>query len=198
MASKASSMIEPCNSESLWIVDSVDLRLSVGEDQRRHPDSLFLCVRQCVHVDVRLHVVQLQPEVVPSHVEVELVAKDLPDFVDVQNLDQVDRDQHLDLQEDTLLSDSEGSIVRSVVARLNHQRAIVLVREVVAVGELVAALLHRDASAIAEAGELLEGADGHEGGEGVEGVGETDVLVKLPGLGSGAYVCDRCHTASVH
>ena len=73
---------------------------------------------------------------------------------------------------------------------MHDQRAIVLVREVVAVGELVAARLHRDASAVAEAGELLEGADGHEGVEGVEGVGEADVLVKLPGLGSGANIRD--------
>ena len=106
-------MIEPCNSKRLWVVDRVHLRLSVGEDQGRHPDSLLLCVRQRVHVDVRLHVVQLQTEVVPSHVEVELVAKDLPNFIDVQNLDQVYLDKHLDLQEDALLSDGERSIVRS-------------------------------------------------------------------------------------
>ena len=191
-------MIEPCNSKRLWVVDRVHLRLSVGEDQGRHPDALLLCVRQRVHVDVLLHVVQFQTEVVPSHVEVELVAKDLADLVDVQNLDQVDRDQDLDLEKDPLFSNSEGSIVRSVVARLNHQRAIILVREVVAVGELVATLLHRDAGAVTETGELLEGADGHEGGEGVEGVGEADVLVKLPGLSSGAHIRDRCHAASVH
>ena len=141
---------------------------------------------------------QLQAEVVPGHVQVELVAKYLADLVDVENLDQVDGDENLDLEQDALLGDGERSVVRGIVTRLDNQRAIVLVREVVAVGELVAALLHRDTSTVAEAGELLQGADGHESLEGVEGVGETDVLVELPSLGAGAHVHDRCHAASVH
>ena len=185
-----SKLIKPYDSKCLWVIFSVDFILGVGKDQRRHPDSLFLCVRQSVHVDVRLHVVQLQSEVVPSHNQVELVAKNLIDFVDVQNLDQVNCDQNLDLEENALLGDGEGSVVRSVVGGLNDQRATVLVREVVAVGKLVATLLHRDAGAVLETGELLEGTDGHEGGERFEGVGEADVLVKLPGLGSGAYIRD--------
>ena len=134
-------MIEPCNGKSLWVVDSVILCLCVRKDQRGNPDSFFLRVSQSVHVDVAFHVVQLQPEVVPCHVQVELVPKDLSDLIDVQDLDQVNSDVDLHLDQDAIFSDGEGSVVGSIVGWLNDQRAIVLVREVVAVRELVEARL---------------------------------------------------------
>ena len=191
-------MIPPCNSKCFWVVDSVHLRLCVGKDQGGNPDPLLLRVGQSVHVDVALHVVQLQSEVVPRHIQVELVPKDLSDLVDIQDFDQVNCDVDLHLDEEALLSDGEGSVVRSIVGRLNDQRATVFVREVFAVWKLVAPFLHRDASAVVEAGELLQGADGHEGGKGFQGVGEADVFVKLPSLGSGAHICDRSHAGSIH
>ena len=90
--------VKPGNGKSFWVVGSGHLCLCVGKDQGGNPDPLLLSVGQSVHVDVALHVVKLQSEVVPGHVQVELVPKDLSHLIDVQNLDQVncDVDLHLD------------------------------------------------------------------------------------------------------
>jgi hypothetical protein len=55
-------------------------------DPRIH---LLLRPGQGVHVDVVLHVVELQAEVIPGHVQVELVSEYLSNLVNAQNLDQV-------------------------------------------------------------------------------------------------------------
>ena len=112
---------QPCKSKRLWVVDSVGLLLCVGKDQGWNPYCLLFCVCQRVHVDVGLHVVQLQTEVVPGHVQAKLVAEYLADLIDVKNLDQVDGDENPDLEKDALLVDSEWSIVWDIVPWLDHQ-----------------------------------------------------------------------------
>ena len=77
---------EPYNCKRFWVIDCVDFLLCVGEDQGRNPDSLFFRVRQGVHVDVTLHVVELEPVVVPHHGQLELGGEQLTDLVEFQNL----------------------------------------------------------------------------------------------------------------
>ena len=140
-----------------------------------------------------------------------MVAKYLLDLIDFKNRDQVNLERiyskittliHLEqdwnLEKLSFFIHSEGGVVSCVVLRTNNQLkkitrhfkddlAVVFVREVLAVGELIAPLLHADAGAVAEAGELLQGADRHEGRHGRQRVGAADIPVKLPRLGPGAH-----------
>ena len=71
---------------SLLVVDRVHLALRVGEHQARHPDHAPFGVGQRVHVDVPLHVEELDPVVVPHHGELELGGEQFTDLVEFQNL----------------------------------------------------------------------------------------------------------------
>ena len=82
------------NSKRFVIIFSDVFLLSVGKDKLRNPDTSFLFSFESVHADVSLHVEQLQPEVVPGDVEVELVSQLLTNLVNLKNGDQVNLVQH--------------------------------------------------------------------------------------------------------
>ena len=73
----------------LLVIDRADHALRVGEGQTRDPDHVPLAVRQGVHVDVPLHVEELDPVVVPHHGQLELGREQLTDLVEFQNLIQL-------------------------------------------------------------------------------------------------------------
>ena len=85
--------MKPCNSKSLWVIDSVDFLLCVGKDQGRNPNSLFFRVRQGVHVDVGLHVVEHQTEVIPCQKQAELSDKSLTYLINLKNCIQINLEE---------------------------------------------------------------------------------------------------------
>ena len=82
-------IVSSCNRKRFVVIFSNVFLLCVGKDKLRNPDSPLLFSCECVHVEVGLHVEQLQPEVVPGDVEVELVAQLLPNLINLKDGDEV-------------------------------------------------------------------------------------------------------------
>ena len=77
------SINSPCNGKCFVVILCCFLVLRVCKHQLGYPDALLLLGSEGVHVDVHLHVVQLQPEVIPSDVQVELVGELLSYFINL-------------------------------------------------------------------------------------------------------------------
>ena len=160
------------------------------EDYDWHPNALFLIRGQSVHVDVGLHIEELQAEIIPGDVELELDEDILADLIDVQDGDEVHLDLNTHLDQVPIIIDHEGSVVGHIVFRSDHQPAVGLITEVIAVGKLVTALLHPDTLAITVTRELVPGADCHQSIKWPQRVPVTNILVECPHHGSGAHGVD--------
>ena len=101
------------------------------EDNDGHPNALLLVRGQCVHVDVGLHVEELESEVIPGDVEFELDQDVLTHLIDVKDGEEVHLDLDTHLDQVTLIIDHEGSVVGDIVVGSDHQLAVGFVTEVI-------------------------------------------------------------------